>query len=79
MIHGRSDENAGSITFGARRFFHALVGAGGQSRYVELPHEGHHYWARENVLLATAEMLDWLDRFIGPASPAIAPSPPVQE
>jgi dipeptidyl aminopeptidase/acylaminoacyl peptidase len=48
------------------------VGAGGTARYVELPYEGHHYWGRENVLLASAVMLDWLDRFIGPDSPGQA-------
>jgi dipeptidyl aminopeptidase/acylaminoacyl peptidase len=69
LVHGGSDENPGTVPFGARRFFHALVGAGGTARYVELPYEGHHYWGRENVLLASAEMLDWLDRFIGPDSP----------
>jgi dipeptidyl aminopeptidase/acylaminoacyl peptidase len=66
LVHGGSDENPGTIPFGARRFFHALVGAGATARYVELPYEGHHYWARENVLLAAAEMLDWLERWIGP-------------
>ena len=72
LVHGGSDENPGTVPFGARRFFHALVGAGGTARYVELPYEGHHYWGRENVLLASAEMLDWLDRFIGPDSPGRA-------
>ncbi len=66
LVHGGNDENPGTIPFGARRFFHALVGASATARYVELPYEGHHYWARENVLLAAAEMLDWLERFIGP-------------
>jgi dipeptidyl aminopeptidase/acylaminoacyl peptidase len=70
LIHGGSDENPGTVPFGARRFFHALIGEGVTSRYVELPFEGHHYWARENVLLAAAEMLDWLDRTIGPNRPA---------
>jgi dipeptidyl aminopeptidase/acylaminoacyl peptidase len=70
LIHGGSDENPGTVPFGARRFFHALVGEGVTARYVELPYEGHHYWARENVLLAAAEMLDWLDRTIGPNRPA---------
>ena len=50
--------------------FDALVGEGVPVRYVELPYEGHHYWARESVLHAAAEMIDWLDRTIGPdASP----------
>jgi dipeptidyl aminopeptidase/acylaminoacyl peptidase len=62
------DENAGTPPLQARRLFHALMGAGGSARYVELPYEGHHYWGRENVLLATAEMLDWLGKMIGPGS-----------
>lgn len=70
LVHGGADENGGTPPMQARRFFHALVGEGGRARYVELPGEGHHYWARENVLLAAAEMIDWLDRTIGPAVPA---------
>jgi dipeptidyl aminopeptidase/acylaminoacyl peptidase len=70
IVHGGSDENPGTAPDGARRFFHALVGQGAVARYVELPHEGHHYWARENVLLASAEMLDWLERWIGPGGDA---------
>lgn len=65
LVHGGADENAGTPALQARRFFHALAGEGVRARYVELPYEGHHYWARENVLLAAAEMLDWLDRTIG--------------
>jgi len=65
LVHGGADENGGTPPLQARRFFHALVGEGARARYVELPYEGHHYWARENVLLAAAEMLDWLDRTIG--------------
>jgi len=73
LVHGGMDENAGTPRLQARRLFHALMGSGGSARYVELPYEGHHYWARENVLLAAAEMLDWLDKTIGPgtASPAV--------
>ncbi len=66
LVHGGGDENPGTVPFGARRFFHALIGAGSPARYVELPYEGHHYWARENVLLASAEILDWLERWVGP-------------
>jgi dipeptidyl aminopeptidase/acylaminoacyl peptidase len=65
LVHGGADENAGTPPLQARRFFHALAGEGATVRYVELPGEGHHYWARENVLLASAEMLDWLARTIG--------------
>jgi dipeptidyl aminopeptidase/acylaminoacyl peptidase len=66
LVHGGSDENPGTPTLQARRFLHALVGEGVHVRYVELPYEGHHYWARESVLDAAAEMIDWLDATIGP-------------
>jgi len=70
LIHGGGDPNPGTPPMQARRFVHALLGQGATVRYVELPVEGHHYWARENVLLAAAEMLDWLDSTIGPNRPA---------
>jgi dipeptidyl aminopeptidase/acylaminoacyl peptidase len=70
LVHGGADENAGTPTIQARRFFHALVGQGVPARYVEVPFEGHHYWARENVLHVAAEMIEWLDRTIGRNSPS---------
>jgi dipeptidyl aminopeptidase/acylaminoacyl peptidase len=75
LVHGGADENPGTPTLQARRFLHALVGEGVPVRYVELPSEGHHYWARENVLHAAAEMIDWLDRTIGSGR---APHPATQ-
>ena len=66
LIHGGSDPNPGTPPSQARRFFHALVGNGVHARYLELPGEQHHYWARESVLHTAAEMIDWLDRTIGP-------------
>jgi len=69
LVHGGADENPGTPTLQARRFLHALVGEGVPVRYVELPYEGHHYWARESVLHAAAEMIDWLDRTIGSDAP----------
>jgi dipeptidyl aminopeptidase/acylaminoacyl peptidase len=66
IVHGGADQNPGTQTTQARRFFHALVGVGAHARYVELPYESHHYRARENVLQSSAEMIDWLDRTIGP-------------
>jgi dipeptidyl aminopeptidase/acylaminoacyl peptidase len=68
LVHGGADPNPGTPPLQARRFFHALVGEGADVRFVELPHEGHHYYARENVLHATAEMIAWLDRTIGPGA-----------
>ena len=65
LVHGAADPNPGTPPLQARRFFHALVGEGVPVRYVELPHEAHHYWARESVLTTAHEMIDWLDRTIG--------------
>jgi dipeptidyl aminopeptidase/acylaminoacyl peptidase len=65
LVHGGADENAGTPPLQTRRFFHALAGEGKPVRYVELPQEGHHYWARESVLHAAHELIAWLDRTIG--------------
>lgn len=65
LVHGGSDPNPGTPPIQAKRFFHALVGEGVPVRYVELPFEAHHYWARESVLDAANEMIEWLDRTIG--------------
>ncbi len=74
LVHGGGDENPGTPVVQTRRFFHALVGEGARVRYVELPMEGHHYWARENVLAAAAELVAWLDATIGGARSASLPS-----
>jgi len=68
--------NGAASVMQACRFFQALVGVGGgvPVRYVELPFEGHHYRARENILHASAEVIDWLDRTIGASRPGVAPS-----
>ena len=42
----------------------ALKGHGGTVRYVTLPNESHGYIARESVLHAVAEMLNWADRHL---------------
>ena len=70
LVHGGADENAGTPPLQARRFAHALIGEGVRVRYVELPDEGHHYWARESVLHAAAELIDWLDRTLGSPEPS---------
>jgi dipeptidyl aminopeptidase/acylaminoacyl peptidase len=66
LVHGAADPNPGTPPLQAKRFFHALAGEGKTVRYVELPFEGHHYLARENILDAADEMIRWLDRTIGP-------------
>jgi dipeptidyl aminopeptidase/acylaminoacyl peptidase len=66
LIHGGADDNPGTPPDQSRRFFHALVGNGKQVRFVELPYEGHSLRARESVLHAAAEMLDWLEQKLAP-------------
>jgi dipeptidyl aminopeptidase/acylaminoacyl peptidase len=73
IVHGSADPNSGTPALQARRFFHALVGVGAQARYVEMPFEGHRPIARKSVLHIAAEILDWLDRTIGPKATADAP------
>ena len=68
LVHGGADPNPGTPKLQARRFFHALSGEGATVRYVELPGEEHHYRGQDTVLHATWEMIDWLDRTIGPNS-----------
>jgi dipeptidyl aminopeptidase/acylaminoacyl peptidase len=74
LVHGREDPNAGTPREQARRFFHALVGNRVPVRYVELPHEGHHYWARESVFHVASELLEWLEQTLG--SPTVTSGGP---
>ena len=66
VARGGGDLNAGTPPIQARRFFHALVGVGAKARYVEMPFEGHNMRGRRSVLHLSSEMIDWLDRTIGP-------------
>jgi dipeptidyl aminopeptidase/acylaminoacyl peptidase len=70
VVHGSADPNPGTPALQARRFFHALVGVGVRARYVEMPFQGHRPIARKSVLHIAAEMVDWLDRTIGPDAEA---------
>ncbi len=69
LVHGGADPNPGTPPLQAKRFFHALAGEGVHARYVVLPHEGHHYLAKESVLDAAQEMIQWLHQTIGPGRP----------
>lgn len=79
LVHGGADSNPGTPPEQSRRFFRALIGNGAAARLVELPYEDHQYVARESVLHAAAEMLDWLDRTIGPDAPMRATPLPTAE
>lgn len=64
LIHGMADDNSGTFPMQSERLFEAMQGLGGTCRYVQLPHEGHGYTARESVLDVLAEMIDWFDRYV---------------
>ncbi|MBM3297793.1 MAG: S9 family peptidase, partial [Candidatus Aminicenantes bacterium] len=61
LIHGEADNNSGTFPIQSERLFAALQGFGATARLVLLPLESHGYAARESVLHALAEMLDWFD------------------
>lgn len=62
LIHGEMDNNSGTFPLQSERFYQALKGHGATVRYVVLPHESHAYRARQSVLHALAEMVEWLER-----------------
>jgi dipeptidyl aminopeptidase/acylaminoacyl peptidase len=64
LIHGEADNNPGTFPIQSERLYHAVKGNGGTVRYVTLPHEAHHYLARESVEHALHEMITWLDRHV---------------
>ncbi|MBC7532548.1 MAG: S9 family peptidase [Oligoflexus sp.] len=66
MIHGKDDNNPGTLTMQSERMFQAVRGTGGKARLVLLPYESHGYTARENVELTHLETLNWLSRWCGP-------------
>jgi len=70
LIHGAADNNSGTFPIQSERLFEALRGSGGTARLVMLPHEAHGYRARESVLHALAEMIEWADRFTKSGSAA---------
>ena len=75
LIHGQADENAGTFPVQSERFYQALSGLGATARYVQLPHEGHGYRARESLLHMLAEMSDWLDLYVKRPTTQDAPPP----
>ena len=69
LIHGEMDDNSGTFPIQSERLFMARKGHGATVRYVTLPYEAHGYLARESVLDTTAEMLNWLDKWVKNANP----------
>jgi dipeptidyl aminopeptidase/acylaminoacyl peptidase len=69
LIHGEMDDNSGTFPIQSERFYMALKGHGATVRYVTLPYEAHGYAARESVMHAVAEMLNWANEFVKNAKP----------
>lgn len=63
LVHGDADNNPGTFPLQSERLYQALKGHGKVCRYVNLPHEGHGYRARESVMHVLAEMTVFLDKY----------------
>jgi dipeptidyl aminopeptidase/acylaminoacyl peptidase len=64
LVHGEADNNTGTFPIQSERFFAAIQGHGGVSRFVLLPYESHAYSARENILHLLYETDEWLVRYV---------------
>jgi dipeptidyl aminopeptidase/acylaminoacyl peptidase len=64
FIHGEADNNSGTFPIQTERFYNAIKGHGGTSRYVVLPYESHGYAAKESILHTLWEMDTWLDTYV---------------
>ena len=64
LIHGDSDNNAGTYPLQSERLYGALKGQGGIARLVMLTHESHSYRARESVMHMLWEQSEWLNRYV---------------
>jgi len=64
LIHGEADNNPGTYPMQSERFYNAIKGHGGTARLVMLPHESHHYRARESVMHMLWEMTNWLEKYV---------------
>ena len=69
LIHGEMDDNSGTFPIQSERLYMALKGHGATVRYVTLPYEAHGYAARESVMHAVTEMLNWANEFGKNAKP----------
>jgi dipeptidyl aminopeptidase/acylaminoacyl peptidase len=64
LIHGEADNNSGTFPIQTERFYNAIKGHGGTSRYVLLPYESHGYRAKESILHMLYEMDRWLETYV---------------
>lgn len=64
LVHGLSDDNAGTSPLQSTQFYTAIRGNGGDVELLLLPWEGHSYRARKSVLDTAGHMLEWFDRYL---------------
>jgi dipeptidyl aminopeptidase/acylaminoacyl peptidase len=64
FIHGEADNNSGTFPIQTERFYNAIKGHGGTSRYVVLPYESHGYAAKESIMHTLWEMDTWLEKYV---------------
>jgi dipeptidyl aminopeptidase/acylaminoacyl peptidase len=72
LIHGEDDENVAALQ--SERMYQAIMGNGGNARYISLPFESHGYEARESVEHVLWEMISWFDKHVKrPPAEAVTP------
>jgi dipeptidyl aminopeptidase/acylaminoacyl peptidase len=64
FIHGEADNNSGTFPIQTERFYNAIKGHGGTTRFVLLPFESHGYRAKESILHMLWEMDQWLEKYV---------------
>lgn len=64
LIHGEMDDNQGTFPIQSERFYNAIKGHGGTSRYIVLPYEAHGYRGKENLLHMLWEQHQWLEKYV---------------
>jgi dipeptidyl aminopeptidase/acylaminoacyl peptidase len=64
LIHGEMDDNQGTFPVQSERYYNAIKGHGGTSRYIVLPYEAHGYRGKENLLHMLWEQHQWLEKYV---------------
>ncbi|MFM7671751.1 MAG: alpha/beta hydrolase family protein [Bacteroidota bacterium] len=64
LIHGEMDDNQGTFPIQSERYYNAIKGHGGTTRYVVLPYEAHSYRGKENLLHMLWEQHQWLEKYV---------------
>ncbi|OAA74043.1 peptidase S9 prolyl oligopeptidase [Cordyceps fumosorosea ARSEF 2679] len=64
IVHGADDANPGTTPMQSSNFYSAVRGNGGTAKLVMLPHEPHHYEAKESHEHVIHEMLAWFDKYL---------------